>query len=134
MNAKLRIIALTLICMTVTAGTALAGPDNPLGSLKFTKEMVSGKTMSSSGYPNGTITFNTNGSMTCTNYPAFVTCKSWQIEPDGSLHREFTDSHTGSLVEVRAYWKLLSNNGSTLQVSQTSNNSTGETTLTVTYR
>lgn len=133
MKTNLRIAALTLICMTVTTGIAMAVLSPPAPP-KFTREMVSGKTMVSSGYPNGTMTFNSNGSLTCTNYPAFVTCKSWQIEPDGSLHREFTDSHTGTATEVRAYWKLLSNNGSTLQVSQTSNNSAGATTLTVTYR
>ena len=124
-----------LSCLTtfIGAASAEAGPLKP-GELGFTRAMVAGKTMSSSGYPNGTITFNTNGSLTCTNYPSFVTCKNWQIDLNGKLQREFTDSHTGTAAEVIAYWKLLSNNGATLQVSQTSNNSTGETTLTVTYR
>lgn len=133
MNTQLRIASLVLVCLTLTSGIALAITGSP-APLNFTREMVAGKTMVSSGYPNGSMTFNTNGSLTCTNYPAFVTCKSWQIEPDGKLHREFTDSHTGTTMEVRAYWKLLSNNGTTLHVSQTSNNSTSESSLVVTYR
>lgn len=64
--------------------------------------MVSGKTMVSSGYANGSMTFNSNGTLTCTNYPAFVSCKRWQVQQDGTLQREFTDSHTGKTVEVVA--------------------------------
>ena len=133
MKRKLRITALILICMTVTTGIAMSDPLKP-GEGGFTRAMLAGKTVSSSGYPKGTITFNSNGSMTCTNYPLSVTCVSWQINLDGKLQREFTDSYTGTKKEVIARWKLLSNNGATLQVNQTSNNSTGETTITVTYR
>ncbi len=135
MKNKLIASLLALSCLNAIIGTTSveASPLKP-GELGFTRAMVAGKTMSSSGYPNGTITFNTNGSMTCSNYPAFVTCKSWRIDLNGKLQREFTDAHTGAATEVIAHWKLLSNNGATLQVSQTSNNSTGETTLTVTYR
>lgn len=90
--------------------------------------------MVSSGFPAGAITFNKDGSLSCANYPAFVGCKRWHIEKDGTLHREFTDSHDGTTKEVQAYWKLLSRKGSSLEVSQTSNNSTGATIVTVTYR
>ncbi|NJD38080.1 MAG: hypothetical protein FIA89_07115 [Geobacter sp.] len=135
MKKKLVTALFALSCLT-TVGAIATAEANPLkpGEQVFTKAMVVGKTMASSGYPGGTMTFNSNGTLTCVNYPAVINCKSWQIDPDGRLHREFIDSHTGTPVEVRAYWKLLANNGATLQVSQTSNNSPGETTLTVSYR
>lgn len=61
-------------------------------------------------------------------------CKRWQVQQDGTLQREFTDSHTGKTFEVVAVWKLLSKSGNTLQVQQTSNNSEGATAMTVTIR
>ncbi len=50
-----------LSCLTtfIGAASAEAGPLKP-GELGFTRAMVAGKTMSSSGYPNGTITFGSD--------------------------------------------------------------------------
>lgn len=78
--------------------------------------------------------FGANGSLMCNNYPAVIQCKSWEIEPGGQLLRTFTDSHTGTPVEVKTYWTLLSKSGETLQVSQTSSNNQGATILTVMVR
>jgi hypothetical protein len=133
MKRQLRTALLALAYTAATCSISIAaGFFNPPAT-EFTTESVSGKTMVSSGYPNGSMTFNSNGSLTCTNYPAFVSCKNWKIQ-DGTLRREFIDSHTGSPVEVVAFWKLLSRSDNTLQVQQTSNNSTGATTVTVTIQ
>lgn len=134
MKRQLRIALVALICAVATSGIAAA--ENLLSppSSKFTNALVSGKTMVSSGYPTGSMTFNSNGSLTCSNYPAFISCKSWEVQPGGVLRREFTDSHTGATVEVKAYWQLLSRSGNTLQVQQTSSNSTGPSTVTVTIQ
>ncbi len=134
MNTTARISMIALFCMTFFAATPAFSVTLPEAAPKFTGRIVVNKTMVSSGYPNGSMTFHSNGSMTCTGYPAFVTCKTWQIEPDGRLRREFTDSHTGKTVEVVAIWKLLSQSGNTLQVQQTSNNSDVATTVTVTIK
>lgn len=133
MKRQLGIALFTLLCPLIFAGIASA-LDVAAQPLKFTTAMVSGKTMVSSGYPAGSMTFNSNGSLTCTNYPTFINCKSWQVQPDGTLSREFTDSHGGTTVEVRAYWTLVSKSGNSLQVSQTSNNSSGTSTVTVTIQ
>jgi len=134
MKKQLCITLFALLCMTASVGVAqavdLLAPSAP----KFTTAMVSGKTMVSSGYDKGSMTFHSNGRLTCTNYPGFVKCKSWEVQPDGVLRREFTDSHTGVTVEVKAYWQLLSRSGTTLQVNQTSSNSSGPTTVTVTIQ
>lgn len=136
MKKQLIISLLALICTVVIGNIAAAESFlvSSSGAQKFTRQMVSGKTMVSSGYANGSMTFNNNGTLTCTNYPAVVGCKSWQVQQDGTLQREFTDSHTGKTVEVVAIWKLLSKSGNTLQVQQTSNNSVGVTTVTVTIQ
>ncbi|QOX77973.1 hypothetical protein FY034_03120 [Trichlorobacter lovleyi] len=134
MNKHLRIALVALSCAVATSGIAAAESLLSPPSSKFTKPLVSGKTMVSSGYPTGSMTFNSNGSLTCSNYPAFVSCKRWEVQPDGVLRREFTDSHTGTTVEVKAYWQLLSRSGNTLQVQQTSSNSTGPSTVTVTIQ
>lgn len=133
MHSAARIALIALFSMTACAGIASAEP--PVGNgLRFTKKMVSGKTMVSSGYSQGSMTFERHHSLTCVGYPSFVVCKTWKIEPDGALHREFTDSHSGSEVTVWARWQLLSQNGSILQVRQTSSNSSEVTTLTVTIK
>lgn len=134
MKRQLRIALVALSCVVATSGIAAAESLLNPSSQKFTNALVSGTTMVSSGYPTGSMTFNSNGSLTCSNYPAFVSCKRWEVQPDGVLRREFTDSHTGTTVEVKAYWQLLSRSGNTLQVQQTSSNSTGPTTLTVTIK
>jgi len=125
---------ITLFAMTMVSAAPAQSATLPEKNLAFDAGMVYGATMVSSGYPNGSMTFNANGSLSCSNYPAFVQCKSWQITPGGQLLREFTDSHTGTSVEVKASWKLLGKSGGTLQVSQTSSNSQGATVLTVTVR
>ncbi len=128
------------LALVVLASTALSGgravAENFFspGAPHFTHQMVAGKTMVSSGYPTGTMTFHSNGTLTCTNYPAFVGCKNWRVLSDGTLRRDFTDSHTGQLVEVQAFWKLVSRSDNTLQVQQTSNNSNGVTSVTVTIQ
>ena len=134
MKKQLCITLFALLCTMVTSGIASAEGILSPPAPKFTANMVSGKTMVSSGYDKGTMTFHSNGSLTCTNYPSFVKCKSWKVQPDGVLRREFTDSHTGATVEVKAYWQLLSRSGNTLQVNQTSSNSSGPTTVTVTIQ
>ncbi len=129
------IILITLFAITMLSAIPAQSVTLPDGKkLAFDAVMVYGSTMVSSGYPDGSMTFGGNGNLICNNYPAFVQCKSWEITPDGQLLREFIDSHTGTPVEVRAYWRLLSKSGSTLQVRQTSNNSQGESILTVTVR
>lgn len=135
MKKQLIISVLVLTCTVVATGNIAAAESffSP-GAPQFTRQMVSGKTMVSSGYANGSMTFNNNGTLTCTNYPAFVACKRWQVQQDGTLRREFTDSHTGKTVEVVATWKLLGKSANTLQVQQTSNNSDGATTVTVTIQ
>lgn len=134
MKRQLRIALVALSCVVATSGIAAAESLLNPSNQKFTNAMVSGKTMVSSGYPTGSMTFNSNGSLTCSNYPAFISCKSWEVQPGGVLRREFTDSHTGATVEVKAYWQLLGWSGNSLQVQQTSSNSTGPTTLTVTIK
>lgn len=136
-------IAFSIIFCTIIYSSMAAAVDNPFlppplnpqsGTTHFSVKTVSGKTMVSSGFPNGSMTFNSNGSLTCTNYPAFVKCKNWQIQKDGTLLRRFTDSHTGTVQEVEAIWKLLSGSKSTLQVQQTSSNSEGAAMVTVTIQ
>jgi hypothetical protein len=134
MKKQLVISLLVLTCTVAVSSIAAAESFFSPGAPQFSSQLVSGKTMVSSGYPNGSMTFNSNGSLTCTNYPAFVSCKRWQVQQDGTLQREFTDSHTGKTVEVVAIWKLLSKSGNTLQVQQTSNNSEGATAVTVTIQ
>lgn len=121
-----------LLCMVLSGGIATAETIFSPGTPQFTRQMVTGKTMVSSGYPTGSMTFNSNGTLTCANYPVFVSCKRWEVQPDGVLRREFTDSHTGQLVEVQAFWKLISRSGNTLEVQQSSSNSSGATSVTVT--
>ncbi|SJZ98768.1 hypothetical protein SAMN02745119_02235 [Trichlorobacter thiogenes] len=134
MKTTARISIVALFCMTFFAAAPAFSVTLPEAAPKFTGRIVVNKTMVSSGYPNGSMTFNSNGSLTCTNYPSFIGCKHWQIQHDGTLRREFTDSHTGKTVEVVAIWKLLSQSGNTLQVQQTSNNSDVATTVTVTIK
>lgn len=131
MKKQLSIALVALSCSISSIDIAQAIELFDSQAHKFTPAMVSGKTMVSSGYANGTMTFNSNGSLTCINYPAVISCKSWQIQPDGRLLREFTDNHTGATVEVRAYWQLLNQSGNTLQVNQTSNNADGSINVTV---
>ncbi len=124
------VLAITMVAASLAAAENFFSPGAP----HFTHQMVAGKTMVSSGYPTGTMTFHSNGTLTCTNYPAFVGCKNWRVLSDGTLRRDFTDSHTGQLMEVQAFWKLVSQSGNTLQVQQTSNNSNGVTSVTVTIQ
>lgn len=139
MKKQLQTAFCILTCTIALNGTAMATNPylpkfDPQPDLRFTVKSVTGKSMVSSGYPNGTMTFNSNGSLTCTNYPVFIGCKSWQIQSDGTLIRKFTDSHTGIGMEVEATWKLLSRSGNTLQVQQTSSNSGGGSVITVTIQ
>ena len=90
--------------------------------------------MVSSGYSKGTVTFKPDGSLTCSNYPEFVTCKTWEITSDGTILRIFNDTRDGVKTEIKAWWKLLQNNGTSYAVSQTSSNSAGETFLTITCK
>lgn len=129
MKTRLTIGILSLFCIIAGFGSAQAE------ALLFTNDMVSGKTMTSSGYSQGTMTFHTNGSLTCNGYPEVIKCKNWQITQNGILRREFTDSHTGTVMEVQADWKLLTQPANnSFQAQQTSNNSSGTTTVTVTVR
>lgn len=124
-----------LCCLTASAAGAAGLPAvKSASSPAFTAEMVSGKTMVSSAYTSGTVTFNPDGTLTCVNYPAFVTCKSWRIESDGRILRKFDDTRNGKTTEVTAWWQLLKNNGTSFDVSQTSSNSAGVTAITVTYK
>lgn len=134
MSTTARISMIALFCITFFAAVPAFSVTLPESNPKFKGKMVVNKTMVSSGYPQGSMTFHSNGSLTYTGYPSFIACKTWQIEPNGRLRREFTDSHTGTTVEVTAFWELLSHSGNTLQVSQTSNNSQGPTTVTVTIK
>jgi hypothetical protein len=134
-GAVIRLVTLfAMIMLSVIPAQSVTLPDGLGKKLAFDIGMVYGATMVSSGYPNGSMFFGADGSLSCNNYPAAVQCKSWEITSNGQLLRTFTDSHTGAPVEVKAYWKLLSKSGSTLQVSQTSSNSPGETIVTVTVR
>ena len=134
MKKQLCITLFALLCTIATSGIASAESILSPPAPKFTVKMVSGKTMVSSGFPTGTMTFNGNGSLTCANYPAFIKCKSWEVQPNGVLRREFTDSHTGSTTEVLAYWQLQSRTGTILEINQTSNNAEGSTHVTVTIQ
>lgn len=130
-------IALCAVISSFTFGSSAAAVENPRPffspqQIRFHQKNVAGKTMVSSGYDKGSMTFNSNGVLTCTNYPSNITCKKWEVLSDGTLRREFTDNHTGTTVEIIAVWKLLSQSDKTLQVEQTSNNSNGVTNITVT--
>lgn len=121
-----------LFCMITSAGIAseVTTPDK----LSFTKEMVSGKSMVSSGYPKGFITFNSDSTLTCNGYPSVVECKNWSIEADGTIVRNFIDKKSGTPASVRAVWKLTKNKGKSFDVEQTSNNSAVKSYVTVSYK
>jgi len=69
-----KITLLTLACVAVST-FACAASDNQLsGALGFDTKTVVVTTMVSSGYPNGSMTFSSDGALTCTNYPKEVTC------------------------------------------------------------
>lgn len=136
MKKRLGITLLALACTVATSGITAAATMlfSPPASPVFTQNMVLRKTMISDKFPSGTMTFHNGGTLTCANYPSFIDCKRWYIDPDGRLRREFTDRHTGKVVEVTAYWKLLNQSGNSLNVEQTSSNSTGTTLVTVTIQ
>ena len=100
----------------------------------FTKEMVSGKSMVSSGYTKGYITFNSDSTLTCTGYPNVVECKNWSVESDGTIVRYFADNSSGKPILVRAVWKLIKNNGTSFDVGQTSNNSPVMSYVNIRYK
>lgn len=99
-----------------TAQSALPG-------LSFTSDMISGKSLISSGYNKGYATFHANGSMTCTRYPEVIDCKTWHIARDGTLIRLFEDKSSGQAKPVRTVWSLTSRSGDSFEVLQTSSNS-----------
>lgn len=133
---QIMIAGFTLLwCLTASCAVAGTVPIlSGVSNLRFTSDMVSGKTMVSSGYTKGSVTFNADGTLTCVDYPSFVKCKSWKIDSDGSILRTFDDTSTGTPTGVKAWWRLLKNNGTSFDVSQTSTNSTGATALTITCR
>lgn len=137
MQKRTGISFITLFAMTMLSAIpaqSVTLPDGPGRRLVFDMGTVYGATMTSAEYPNGSMFFHGDRSLICSNYPAVVQCKSWEITPGGGLRLEFIDSRSGTPVEVKVNWKLLSKSGTTLQVSQSSSNSQGETILTVTYR
>lgn len=113
---------------------SVAAENSQSGTLRFNKKMVAGKSMVSSGYPGGTIKFNSDGTLTCTNYPKVVSCLTWKIDNSGLLHRDFLDTRNVPAFTVKAVWKLTVKKGNELQVDQTSNNSPAVTPLTVTIQ
>lgn len=130
MNNKQLIGTVALSFILFTTGIAQSEVLSPKPG--FTTKMVSGKSFVSSGYPTGHITFNANGSQTCTNYPPVVNCLTWQIEADGTILRTFADSSGSATKDVWARWTLLKYNKTSYTVSQTSSNAKGATTITVT--
>jgi hypothetical protein len=71
MKRQLRIALVALSCAVATSGIAAAenlfSPPGP----QFTNALVSGKIMVSSGYPTGSMTFNSNGSLDLQQLPRF---------------------------------------------------------------
>ena len=133
---RILVIGAILFCFLTTTAVAANNPRLSVSGATpvFTSEMVSGKTMVSSGYSKGTVTFNLGGSLTCTDYPTFITCKTWEITSDGTILRIFNDTRDGVTTEIKAWWKLQQNNGTSYAVIQTSSNSAGETSLTITCK
>ena len=88
---KKTLTALSIFCLATCIGGAAAetAKNGVKAPTSFTTELVSTKSMISSGFPKGYFTFNVDGTLTCTGYPAFVTCRTWKIEPDGTLLRQF---------------------------------------------
>ncbi len=121
-----------LLCMMASAGIVSASPAQSNAS--FTDEMVSGRSMVSSGYGTGTVTFNPDGSLTCTGYPAVIVCKTWNLDSDGTIVRYFEDNSGKEPKVVRAVWRLVKNNELSFEVNQTSNNSDKTTAIRVSYR
>lgn len=131
MKKSLTLTILLILTCTAVSSFSFAAGNQPSGPLRFHTETVTGKTMVSSGYPNGSMTFNRGGTLTCSNYPKEVTCLTWKVENDGKLHREFLDTRSVPAFKVQAVWTLKSKNGNALQVDQTSNNSPTATPLSV---
>jgi hypothetical protein len=132
MKRKLSIGIAALICMIANSTIVMA--EAPKQKMSFTKEMVSGKTMVSSGYNKGSVTFNPDGTLTCSGYPPVVACKTWQLDADGTIVRLFDDNSGTKPVGVRAVWRLVKNNGSSFTVDQTSSNSKVTSSITVSYK
>ncbi len=116
------------------ASVAIASEDTSTNKQSFTMEMISGKSMVSSGYPKGFITFKSDSTLVCNGYPSVVECKDWNIEPDGTIVRNFIDKKSGKPTSVRAVWKLLKNKGKSFDVEQTSNNSAVKSYVSVSYK
>ncbi len=128
-----KVIITTVALLSMVAGAAVVSAEPKQTDTSFTKEMVSGKTMVSSAYKAGSVTFNEGGTLTCNGYPKVVECKTWEIDPDGAIVRYFVDNSSGAPKPVRAVWKLIKNNGTSFRVTQTSSNSDKTSEITVSY-
>ncbi len=128
-----KVIITTVALLSMVAGAAVVSAEPKQTDTSFTKEMVSGKTMVSSAYKAGSVTFNEGGTLTCNGYPKVVECKTWEIDPDGAIVRYFVDNSSGAPKPVRAVWKLIKNNGTSFRVIQTSSNSDKTSEIIVSY-
>jgi hypothetical protein len=116
-----------------TTGGALSPAQTAPPRLSFTPDMISGKSLVSSGYSKGYATFHADGSMTCTHYPEVIDCKTWRIDQDGTLIRHFDDKSSGRAKPVRTVWTMASRSGTSFEVIQTTSNSDKVSVLRISH-
>lgn len=120
-----------VFCAMALGGACFAQTTSP--RLSFTTEMISGKSLVSSGYSKGYASFHADGSMTCTDYPDVIDCKTWRIDQDGTLIRHFDDQSSGRAKPVRTVWTMASRSGASFEVLQTSSNSETVSLVRISY-